>query len=75
MECVWGAVLSPDARRVLCWNFDGVVCVLDARDGDPIGEFLHASPAWGAVFDRSGDRILTWDRDGNLVMLQMPQNN
>ncbi len=69
------AVFSPDGRRVLTTDFDGLVRILNADgSGDPIVLRGHTQYINGAVFSHDGHLVLTasddktarvWNADGS----------
>jgi WD40 repeat protein len=66
-DVVWGAVYSPDGKRILSWSEDKTLRLWDAATGMAIGEPLrHEGPVWGAVYSPDGKRIMSWSEDKTL---------
>jgi WD40 repeat protein len=64
---VWGAVYSPDGKRILSWSRDNTLRLWDAATGAVIGEPLrHEASVRGAVYSPAGKRILSWSDDKTL---------
>ena len=64
---VYGALYSPDGRRILSWSHDQTLRLWDAATGAAIGEPLrHEGPVYGALYSPDGRRILSWSHDQTL---------
>ena len=64
---VWGALYSPDGRRILSWSEGQTLRLWDAATGAAIGEPLrHEGIVWGALYSPDGRRILSWSNDKTL---------
>jgi TIR domain/WD domain, G-beta repeat len=64
---VYGAIYSPDGKRILSWSSDKTLRLWDAATGAAIGEPLrHEGEVWGAVYSPDGKRILSWSDDKTL---------
>jgi WD40 repeat protein len=64
---VWGAVYSPDGKRILSWSNDMTPRLWDAATDTAIGAPLrHEGAVSGALYSPDGQRILSWSDDKTL---------
>ena len=64
---VYGAVYSPDGKRILSWSEDKTLRFWDAATEAAIGAPMrHEDLVRGAVYSPDGKRILSWSSDKTL---------